>query len=84
MKDNNEIKPVEVYAGSQWEASMVKSLLENANIEAFLKDELMGTLYPWYTSPGGANPVKVFVSSQDLDKAMQVVKEYEKNRKEEE
>ena len=38
---------MEVFAGSAWEASLVKSLLENAEIEAFLKDEIRGTTFPW-------------------------------------
>lgn len=80
MKTEDEIKPVEIFGGKQWEAAMVKSLLENAEIRVFLKDDMMGTLNPWHTSPGGTNPVKVMVSSKDLDKALQVVKEYEKNK----
>jgi len=82
MKSGDELKPVEVFAGTLWEASMVKSLLENAEIEAFLKDQMIGTLNPWYAAPGGANPVKVFVSLHDLEKASIVVEEYKNNKKE--
>jgi hypothetical protein len=83
MKTDKEFMPVEVFAGTQWEASMVKSLLENAEIESFLKDEMIGTLNPWHATPGGVNPIKVFVSSVDVDKALIVIKEYEKNLKNE-
>ena len=62
---------------------MVKSLLENAEIETFLQDELTGTLAPWWTAPGGAGSVRVIVSSLDFDKARSVIFEYEKNRREE-
>ena len=79
MKNENSIEPVEVFAGTAVQASMVKSLLENAEIEAYLKDEFTGVLYPWHTSPGGVGAVKVFVSSVDLEKAMMVVEEYESN-----
>lgn len=58
---------------------MVKSLLENAEIEAFLIDENTGTLAPWYTSGGGAGSVKVTVSNLDYEKAKAVVAEYEEN-----
>jgi len=51
------------------QATLVKSLLENAEIEAYLKDEFTGTLYPWHTTPGGVGAVKVFVSSADREKA---------------
>jgi hypothetical protein len=79
MKPNNEIEPVEIFAGTIWEAEMVKSLLENAEIEAFLLDENTGTLAPWYTAGGGAGSVKVVVSSLDLENATAIVTEYEKN-----
>jgi hypothetical protein len=75
----NEIEPVEVFSGTIWQAEMVKSLLENAEIEAFLIDENTGTLAPWYTSGGGAGSVKVIVSTLDYDKAKAVVAEYETN-----
>ena len=47
MKLNNETYPVEVFIGMQWEAEMVKNLLENENIEAFLTDQIIGTLVPF-------------------------------------
>ncbi len=79
MNKNNEAEPILIFAGTAWEAGIVKSLLENAEIEAFLKDEIMGTLNPWWTAPGGAGSVKVFVSDSDFDKASEIVKEFEKN-----
>jgi hypothetical protein len=81
MKTDKEIKPVEVFAGTAMQANMVKSLLENAEIESFLKDEYIGTLNPWYATPGGAGAVKIFVSSADYVKARTVVDEYENNLK---
>jgi hypothetical protein len=79
MKNDNEIKPVEVFAGTAMQAGMVKSLLENAEIETFLQDEFIGTLNPWYAAPGGAGAVKVFVSNVDSEKAKAVVEDYENN-----
>jgi len=79
MKTDHEIKPVEVFAGTTVQASILKSLLENAEIDAYLKDEFSGTLYPWHTTPGGIGAVKVFVSSVDFEKARIVVDEYERN-----
>lgn len=81
MKNRNEIKPVEVFAGTSLQAGMVKSLLENAGIWAFLKDDIIGTLAPWNAVPGGAGAVKVFVSSADLENAKMVVTNYENNLK---
>ena len=81
MKTDKETNPIEVFAGTAVQATLVKSLLENAEIAAYLKDEFSGTLYPWHTTPGGIGAVKVFVSSVDQDKAGIVVDEYESNMK---
>jgi len=79
MNAENKNKPIEVFLGTQWEVTMVKSLLEKEQIESFVKDEIMGTLNPFYTSPGGSIQVKILVSSKDLDKSLKVINEYKKN-----
>ena len=78
MNPDNEIYPVEVFEGNDWEASMVKSLLANAEIETFTRNERMGSLAPWDVSGGGAGSVKVIVSNVDLTRAKEVVAEFEK------
>jgi len=78
MNSNQEIYPIEVFDGNDWEASIVKSLLDNAEIESFIKDEKMGVLAPWNVAGGGAGSVKIFVSSVDLEKAKEVIEQYEK------
>ena len=78
MNKDQEIYPIEVFDGTQWEASLVKSLLDNAEIESFVKDERMGVLAPWNVDGGGAGPVKIFVSSVDLERAKEVIEQYEK------
>ncbi|MGD9556014.1 MAG: DUF2007-related protein [Mangrovibacterium sp.] len=83
MKISYESKPVEIFAGTPWQAGMVKSLLKNAGIHAFLKDELIGTLTPWWAEPGGAGAVKVFVSELDYDQALAIAEEYQRNLKDE-
>ena len=79
MKTNKEIYPVEVFAGSSMQANLIKSLLENAEIEAFLKDEFTGVIAPWHNTPGGVGAVRVFVSSIDRERARLVVDEFERN-----
>ena len=79
MKNEKETNPLEVFAGTAIQASMIKSLLENIEIEAFLKDELIGSLNPWHAAPGGAGAVKVFVSSTDYEMAITVIEEYNSN-----
>ena len=79
MKTNDKIVPVVVFSGTIWQAEMIKSLLANAEIEGYLKDEISGTIVPWFTSPGGVGSVKVVVSNLDYEKANQVVDDYNKN-----
>jgi hypothetical protein len=78
MNPDKEIFPVVVFEGNDWEAAMVKSLLADAGIEAFTRDEKMGVLAPWNVAPGGAGAVKIIVSSADLERAKEVVGEFEK------
>lgn len=78
MKPDNEIYPVIVFEGNDWEAAMVKSLLANAEIETFTRNERMGVIAPWDISAGGAGSVKVIVSNIDFDRAKEVVAEFEK------
>ncbi len=77
MKDKED--PVEVFAGNNWQTALVKSLLENDGIEAFLKDEIIGTLQPWWSDAGGAGPIRVFVAIKNEDQARLIVKEYLQN-----
>jgi len=72
----NDIKAIEVFAGTSWEAGLVKSLLENAEIEVFVQDEIRGTLAPWHTSAGGTGSVRLVVSSENEEKAREVVNQY--------
>lgn len=72
----NEIKPIEVYAGELWQATMVKNILEDNNIQAFLENEYLGSIAPWRVEAGGLNPVKVIVSSLDIDMAIKLIAEF--------
>lgn len=78
MNPDNEIYPIVVFEGNDWEASMVKSLLENVEIETFIKDEKMGVIAPWNVNAGGAASVKIIVSNIDFEKAKEVVDAFKK------
>ena len=69
----------EVYAGSILDIGMVKSFLESNKIESYVKDEIMGTLNPWWTAPGGAGAIKLLVAESDFETAKNLVIEYEQN-----
>lgn len=79
MTKENQIRSVEIFRGMIFQAQMVVNLLENAGIDAYLQDEITGTLnLPW-DNAGGVGMVKVTVSSADLEQAQVVVDEYKKN-----
>jgi hypothetical protein len=82
MNESINTKPIEVYSGNPWQAGMVKTLLLDSEIEAFMQDEIMGTLNPWWTAPGGAGAIRVFVSETDFERAKKIVAEYERITKE--
>ena len=70
---------VQVFAGTTVQAQMVQSILKSEGIEAFLKDEYMGTMFPFHTAPGAAGSVKVVVSNVDYERAKLIVDDYYKN-----
>ena len=81
MSDKNEL--VIVFSGSVMGADCLKVLLENNGITAFLRDQALGMLAPWYADAGGVGAVKVIVPKSELEKARPIVQEYlaGKNRK---
>lgn len=75
----DDIYPVEVFAGTAWEAGLLKSMLENAGINTYLVDEIRGTLAPWHVAPGGVGAVKVTVSSEDELEARKIADAFQLN-----
>ncbi len=58
---------VVVFAGLSIEAQVMKSSLDAAGIDAFLKDEIMGSIAP------GVGAVKLLVRSVDEEEALAVL-----------
>ncbi|MCC9166698.1 putative signal transducing protein [Pontibacter harenae] len=77
MTNNQDTRPVIVFAGNPMEANIVRNLLENEGIYAFLKDEFIGTVAPWQAAPGGGGAVKVVVSSADQEEALEAIEAYQ-------
>lgn len=80
MNEKDKLTLMEVFAGELWKATMIKNVLEDNNIQAFLENSLMGVLEPWVVTPGGYQPVKVVVSNIDYDKAMQLIGEFNQSK----
>lgn len=72
----NENKFVEIYAGELWQSTMIKDLLEDNGIPAFIENELMGTIIPYQISSGGVAPVCVKVESSDFERAKELIDEF--------
>lgn len=73
MEKQNDISPVEVFAGELWQATMIQNILEDHHLQVFLENKLMGTIAPWRVEAGGVNPVKVIVSNADYKQAIKTV-----------
>ncbi|MFA5033712.1 MAG: DUF2007 domain-containing protein [bacterium] len=64
-----------IFEGEQMDASFLKGLLEQEGISVFLKDEIMGSLYPSFVVGG----VKAIIKKEDLEKAQPIIKEFLNN-----
>lgn len=67
---------VEVYAGELWQSSMIRDLLEDNGIPAYIENELMGTIIPSQITSGGAAPVNVKVKDFDYVHAQELIDEF--------
>jgi len=65
-----------VYEGDFVNAGILRGLLEDAGIEAFLRDEFTGALAPWTVAAGGAGAVKVVIRAADLDQAKPILDDF--------
>ncbi len=75
----DENRPVIVFSGNATDAQMIKIYLESMGIQAFVQDEMSGTLAPFATSPGGIGAVKVVVAMKNLDEAKKIVQDFLNN-----
>jgi hypothetical protein len=75
ITDNMENNPIEVFNGNTWEVALVQSLLENAEIKAYVYYGGRGTMASWDSK--GCFPLnRIMVSSEDYEKAKEVVNQY--------
>ncbi len=79
MNKADDSQAVLVFTGHAWEADMVKNILENEGIRAYLNNEFVGTLAPFYSTPG-MGAVRVVVLGADAEKARAIVADFEKDR----
>ena len=73
--DNIENNPIQVFTGTAWEVALAQSPLENAEIKAYIYYGGRGTMAPWDSK--GCFPLnRIMVSSDDYEKAKEVVNQY--------
>ena len=82
MKSNKEIETIEIYSGTSLDAAFIKTMLEDAGIMAFLKDDNMGTIAPFQVSGGGAGAVKIVINAEHYEEARKIVGRFEEGRQE--
>jgi hypothetical protein len=76
MKNDDSLSPYEVFEGTAWEAGLLKSILEDNDIENFMKDV---SVIPWNAFPVRSDSVKLFVAKKDLESAQAIVLEFYMN-----
>jgi hypothetical protein len=79
-KDDQNRMPYEVYEGSAWEAGLLKSILEDNDIETIMQQ---ASSLPWNIMPTEAATMKVFVAAENLEQARAIVKEFYSNMEKE-
>jgi hypothetical protein len=74
--DINKDKIIEVFSGTLWESEMVKSLLQDAEIESFLQNTNLNT---YIYEPIQSSGVKIMILSGDYEKAREITDNYFRN-----
>ncbi len=59
-----------VYAGRPVDTQILKTVLETAGLNVFLKDEIMGTMVK------GAQAVEVVIPTDELEQAIPIVQQF--------
>ena len=76
MKATDKSKLIEVFKGSLWEAELVKSLLDDAELESTLRDGLVVNV----VLPASSVEVRVLVHEDVFEPAMSIVRKYERKK----
>ena len=76
--DINKDSVIEIFSGTLWESELIKSLLQDSEIDSFLKNDVINS---YIYEPIYASGVKVMISCSDLEKAKEIVDNYYRNLK---
>ena len=73
MYDVNNEKLVTVFAGTAWQAELIKGMLDANDIPCAIMDETIGAITSSYA--GFGKGVLVVVNEEDKEKALEIIKE---------
>lgn len=74
MVEENEL--IVIYSGNSSDVDFLKSLLEAEGITTFLKDQIMGTIAPFYVTAGGVGAVKLAIPKKDIERAKPILEKF--------
>ncbi len=72
----DDIKLIEVYSGSLWEANLIKSLLEAADIQVFIHN---ATLQNFAFNVDAASRLRVMIDARYEAIAMEIITQYHRD-----
>lgn len=72
----DDIKLIEVYSGSLWEASLIKSMLEAADIKVFIHN---ASLQDFAFNVDTASRLRVMIDSRYEVIAMEIIMQYHRD-----
>jgi hypothetical protein len=75
-KEDKSLSPYVVFEGTAWEAGLLKSILEDNEIETSMQAAYS---LPWNLLPVKGAAAKVFVAFKDLEQAKAIVEEFYTN-----
>jgi hypothetical protein len=76
MSTPNESMQIEVFSGEFWQASLMRQLLSEHDIFAFIGNELLSSIDPVIVSITVASHVTLKVSQADSQRALELIEEY--------
>jgi hypothetical protein len=79
-KEDKDLAPYVVFEGTAWEAGLLKSILEDNEIETII-DQVMSL--PWNVIPTTGARARVFVAYKDYEQAKTIVDEFYSNMEKE-
>lgn len=65
-----------IFEGSEFEAIIIKNLLENNGLIVFQNNYIMATSEPWLINSGGYKPSTLKIKEIDLIAAKRIINEY--------